>query len=253
MACMSERHLGLHELLESFSKLLTTGERSDFTLSSQNGQKWRLHSVIVCPRSEHFSRALNAGFKESNTKDIVIPEEPILVWMLIRYLYTLDYSMETEADAKAYPTELGDLEIHAHLCVMADIYQISSLRLVALAKMETAYWQARMLEKQKHGQLSDKHIQRFLSIVGYIYENTLVMIPSTIEHFDHRSLACRLLLHYATDFEQFSRQGRFKELVSGISDFALDIIRFQSLRLQERERTLLFAGLAPYDQSHGGP
>ncbi|KAI4163070.1 MAG: hypothetical protein LQ342_003388 [Letrouitia transgressa] len=250
---MTERHPGLHELLESFSKLLTTGEGSDFSLSSKNGQIWRLYSVIVCPRSEHFSRALKAGFKESNSKNIVIPEESILVWMLIKYLYTLDYSTDNEVDAKAYPTELGDLEIHAHLYVMAEIYQIFSLKLVALAKMETAYWQVRMLEKQKHGQLSGKYIQRFLSIVEYIYENTPTMLTSTNENCDLRGLACRLLLHYATDFEQYSQQGRFEELVSSISDFALDIIRFQSLRLRERERTLLFAGLAPYDQSHGGP
>ncbi|KAL9608574.1 MAG: hypothetical protein Q9167_006607 [Letrouitia subvulpina] len=226
---MTERHPGLLELLESFSKLLNTGDGSDFTLSSKNGQTWRLHRVIVCPRSEHFSRALNAGFKESNTQDIVIPEEPILVWMLIRYLYTLDYTTDNEADAKAYPTELEDLEIHAHLYVMADIYRISSLKLIALTKLETAYWQARILEKRKHGRLSDMHIQRFLSLVGYIYENTPTMIPSTTENFDLRGLVCRLLLHYATDFEQFSQQGRFKELVSSDPDFALDNIRFQSL------------------------
>ncbi|GKU04926.1 hypothetical protein FLAG1_07662 [Fusarium langsethiae] len=76
----------------SLSKLLRTGVYSDLTITCGT-DKYAVHKAIVCSRSSFFAAACDGELKEAKTGEIDLPEDdPVAVKMMIRYLYTQNYT-----------------------------------------------------------------------------------------------------------------------------------------------------------------
>ncbi|RGP74637.1 amino acid transport gap1 [Fusarium sporotrichioides] len=76
----------------SLSKLLKTGAYSDLTITCGT-DKYAVHKAIVCSRSSFFAAACDGELKEAKTGEIDLPEDdPVAVKMMIRYLYTQNYT-----------------------------------------------------------------------------------------------------------------------------------------------------------------
>ena len=54
-------------------------------------KKWPIHKATVCTRSDWFKKALAGSFKESITNKVEsTDQDPKLVGLVLRYLYTRD-------------------------------------------------------------------------------------------------------------------------------------------------------------------
>ncbi|KAL2272143.1 hypothetical protein FJTKL_07593 [Diaporthe vaccinii] len=85
---------------ESQKRLLCSlehGEYSDLTVTCQ-GTSFQVHRAIMCPRSKFFHTACKEHFM-AETRCIDLPEDdPRVVYMMIQYLYRLDYCLPAHED-----------------------------------------------------------------------------------------------------------------------------------------------------------
>ncbi|KAF5007467.1 hypothetical protein FDECE_6205, partial [Fusarium decemcellulare] len=186
-------------LKASMKKLFETGSYSDLTVVC-GADHYKVHKVIICPRSGFFAGACESIFQESQTGVINLPEDdPLAVKLMLHYLYHQDYSHEILAGTEASllsmapitpldssedlshrekrrrgsPTSLplpppvptptlSGLSLHAKVYALAEKYAIEDLKAVALDKFRT--------EAKQHWQSQD-----FVDVIQEVY-------ISTVEH-----------------------------------------------------------------------
>ncbi|KAB8233406.1 hypothetical protein ETB97_001360 [Aspergillus alliaceus] len=78
-------------LLTSVSKLLLDSQYSDFTILC-GGYRFPVHKAVICPQSEFFAKAMNGSFFEAKSNEIVLPDDPLVVRMMLDYFYKSDYT-----------------------------------------------------------------------------------------------------------------------------------------------------------------
>ncbi|KAJ9269898.1 hypothetical protein DTO212C5_4072 [Paecilomyces variotii] len=77
---------------ESMKKLLLYGEYSDMKVTCQ-GFTFNVHRAIVCTQSHFFASALNAGFEESTTHIVNLPDDdPGTIERVLSFLYLQKYN-----------------------------------------------------------------------------------------------------------------------------------------------------------------
>ncbi|GIK02037.1 hypothetical protein Aspvir_006080 [Aspergillus viridinutans] len=59
------------------------------------------HQNIVCPQSTYFEIACDGGFKEGNGEIQLDDRDPMLVWKVLEFLYTGDFTYEASGDFNA--------------------------------------------------------------------------------------------------------------------------------------------------------
>lgn len=75
-------------ILNPQPSIFKSGEYHDLTIRSGD-RSWKVHRAIICPQSKYFTKACSGGFKEAETREIVLEgDEPVLVDMMLHYLYT---------------------------------------------------------------------------------------------------------------------------------------------------------------------
>ncbi|CVL07630.1 uncharacterized protein FMAN_14507 [Fusarium mangiferae] len=97
---------------KSLLELYRTGLYSDLTITCQ-GNTYRVHKAIVCPRSTFFTAACNGNFKESLEGMINLPDDdPITVRDMVYYFYNLDLEGHPyiPEDGKYFEEKLSETE-----------------------------------------------------------------------------------------------------------------------------------------------
>ncbi|RWQ98033.1 hypothetical protein C8Q69DRAFT_516927 [Paecilomyces variotii] len=103
---------------ESMKKLLLHGDYSDMKVTCQ-GFTFNVHRAIVCSQSHFFASALNAGFEESMTRIVNLPDDdPGTIERVLSFLYLQKYNqnghivpMDDDAEPKKPETELSESDI----------------------------------------------------------------------------------------------------------------------------------------------
>ncbi|MCJ1282827.1 hypothetical protein MMC26_002153 [Xylographa opegraphella] len=128
--------IGEKELVDSLAGVKRTSKYSDLVIRCHE-REWKVHRVVICPRSKFFEIACDGDFKESKTGQInLVDDDPDVVDHMIDYLYRMDYDDKPNA-AKAYPSD-GPLVTNANVYAIADKYEIWSLKNAAKWKTEEA-------------------------------------------------------------------------------------------------------------------
>ncbi|KAF5620356.1 speckle-type POZ [Fusarium sp. NRRL 25303] len=97
---------------KSLLELYRTGLYSDLAITCQ-GNTYRVHKAIVCPRSSFFTAACNGNFKESFEGMINLPDDdPIAVRDMVYYFYNLDLDGHPyiPEDGKYFEEKLSETE-----------------------------------------------------------------------------------------------------------------------------------------------
>jgi len=224
------------------SSMLKSGKGADFKITC-NGQAFNVHSLIICPRSDYFTGACEAGFKvsfakkafqdiltiwahkETGSHTIDLPEmDPLLVGKTLEYLYTLDYfdgmadSMEV-FDQGLLSEDFDDyleqqtqdrpavIKMHVDMITTADFLGIKSLQWMAFHKFESA------LEAWRP---NDNRI--IVSLIRHVFTNaTSSLCPqrATMLHsLSHARLFALLKLP------------EFKELMNDCPEFAFELVEY---------------------------
>uniref|UniRef100_A0A7S1FVS7 BTB domain-containing protein n=1 Tax=Corethron hystrix TaxID=216773 RepID=A0A7S1FVS7_9STRA len=103
------------EYLNSFRVMLNDDDFSDITFIVQ-GEPIHAHRVILASRSAHFSAMFRSGMRESNQREVIIPDTPRHIFLLLlEFLYTDALPPVAREDA-------------IDLYVAADLYGIERLR-----------------------------------------------------------------------------------------------------------------------------
>ncbi|USP74896.1 glycoside hydrolase family 16 protein [Curvularia clavata] len=126
---------------------MASGEYSDLTITCGN-DVYKTHKMIVCTQSEFFAAALRFGGKESEESKIDLPhDEPIIVKLLVQYLYTGNYSVTkygykfphtcSENCSDNENLSADEILVHAKMYEMADKYNIVGLKGLSRSKFRT--------------------------------------------------------------------------------------------------------------------
>ncbi|CAN9091547.1 unnamed protein product [Alternaria alternata] len=103
------------------SKYLFAGNLSDLTLTF--GEKsWQIHKALACCHSTWFEKAVNSGFKESQSGVITLCDDPEFanaIDCMVSYFYKAGYN------ASQYDT--SESLLHAQVATIADKYDCASL------------------------------------------------------------------------------------------------------------------------------
>ncbi|ROW02417.1 hypothetical protein VMCG_06054 [Cytospora schulzeri] len=141
-------------------KLLESGILSDVTIVCKK-RVWKAHKVILCARSEWFTKALTGNWKESIDGKITFDDmDPDTMDIVLKYLYSDVISLITE-------DENLKLEAYVHLWIHADFFQLDLLKYEALEGLRESFvdtacqlWTfrvvKRMLQRSKIGWIHDK-------------------------------------------------------------------------------------------------
>ncbi|KAF4338400.1 kelch 21 [Fusarium beomiforme] len=104
------------------------GEFTDFTLAC-DGRNIQVHKIIICSQSPVFRAACAGQFKEafSGTYDLT-SHQPDMIQLMVDYLYTGDYSVDTDAMDDGNGTSDSVLSTHAIMYALGEEYDIKGLR-----------------------------------------------------------------------------------------------------------------------------
>ena len=106
--------------------------------------------------------------KEAKTGVITLHDPPVLVWKMMRYFYTLDYSTFDGAEQQPQNRFLWSLQVHANMFGMADKYQIEALKLLAAEKFTNE-----LCEEFGSGDTRfNKSFQNLMNILEYVCEGS---------------------------------------------------------------------------------
>ncbi|KAI9744176.1 MAG: hypothetical protein M1818_002328 [Claussenomyces sp. TS43310] len=75
--------------------LLHTGKYSDLGISC-GAQFWKVHRAVVCTQSPVLAKMIDGGFKEAETRDIILDDDSKIVEKMLSFLYKGDYDDERE-------------------------------------------------------------------------------------------------------------------------------------------------------------
>ncbi|RLL97594.1 hypothetical protein CFD26_105157 [Aspergillus turcosus] len=106
------------------------------------------HKAIICSQSDFFAKVFDSHFSEACTGRIRLPDHPLVVLLLLDYLYTSDYTFYLDydfpssflAEGQTPPGDLVDrlhcceLSVHIHMFLIADRLLISGLKNLAKQK-----------------------------------------------------------------------------------------------------------------------
>ncbi|KAF7188230.1 hypothetical protein HII31_10515 [Pseudocercospora fuligena] len=122
---------------------------SDLTIvCAATGKTYKSHRFLLSVHSKWFERCCKGAFAESGNRKIALKGDvPVAVDRMIEFFYKFDYSSdipkaeETTQEVKTDPEEEfatqnieTELELHAWMYAIADKYEISDLKKLALAK-----------------------------------------------------------------------------------------------------------------------
>ena len=158
---------------DNLQQLLKTGALSDITMSCRNGTFHAHSALLVAFGGLFFEKAICAGFKESSTSIIILPEdEPETLRRVLSHIYGGDYA-EGRTETTCHRKHSGSivkqaqdsdmrlascpencpslLQIHFHITMFAAAakFGIPSLREAARKNFFIAYMTHRREEKEK--------------------------------------------------------------------------------------------------------
>ncbi|KAF2422103.1 hypothetical protein EJ08DRAFT_682826 [Tothia fuscella] len=132
-------------------KMFERGEYTDLVLHCKDGKDIKAHKMVLCVQSGYFANACKPeSFSESFNGELNIDFKSRYVEAMLRYCYTFDHQIN-DVTAADHP------HFHATLYVMADYYQIPSLKSIAKSEFEAVV------------KASDPE---FFNTLVYVYENT---------------------------------------------------------------------------------
>lgn len=66
-----------------------TEEWSDLTVEASYGKSFKVHKTVVCSASKYFHAACTAGFRESHTNHVKLPESKTIVKAILEHFYEI--------------------------------------------------------------------------------------------------------------------------------------------------------------------
>ncbi|MCJ1387913.1 hypothetical protein MMC18_000756 [Xylographa bjoerkii] len=188
------------ELIKSLVSIKETSKYHDLIIRC-GGREWKSHRAIVCPRSKFFEKACDGNFRESMTGEIVLTEDdPDTVDRMVDYLYRLDY--EDEPSIQYFESPEGPLLINARVYAIADKYDISTLKTVAVQKT-TKFLKMSWDE------------ENFIAAFGLVWNATPIQDRSL------RELYLPFILRYS---HSLYKNEAFLELLRVNGDLAVDVL-----------------------------
>ncbi|PWI64994.1 hypothetical protein PCL_08353 [Purpureocillium lilacinum] len=151
---MALRDLIFQELLASLRELFTSGARHDLIIVA--GKDYRVHSSIVCGRSEPLRRACNNDPAKAPNGDPGLTkvtlhlseDDPYAVDCMLQYFYHLSYTIppsalegsgdRTATIADSLQLANSVLVVHARVYAIAEKYEIQGLKILAGANFTSA-------------------------------------------------------------------------------------------------------------------
>ena len=131
----AKKELIQKELISSLQEARQSGEFCDLRIRCQ-GHEWEVHRLVVCMLSSFFSSACRPNFAEGFSGVIDFKEEdPVVVGLMLDWMYTLDYSDQVENPDEAHNSPTI---INALVYAMADRYDIQSIKSWCTEKFEVA-------------------------------------------------------------------------------------------------------------------
>ncbi|CAK1366729.1 hypothetical protein CB0940_10113 [Cercospora beticola] len=70
-------------------RMYESGEWSDLTIEAANGRLFKVHKSVVCLASPYFNAACTAGFRETHTNRVKLPEGGKVVDAILRHFYEI--------------------------------------------------------------------------------------------------------------------------------------------------------------------
>ncbi|KAL8778190.1 MAG: hypothetical protein Q9213_007526 [Squamulea squamosa] len=225
---------GKESFLKRLREITASGGLEDLTISCGELQ-WKVHRIVVYSHSDWFRKACQPGFKEGKTALINLENEnPALIAKLVEYLYGFDYddsdSEPNEVDQtddknnndddqdQPVPQTCGKLALHAAMYVTADKYDVSTLKVLALAKFSTA-----LVDRWDKEDLSE--------VIRFVYENTVS---------SDRGLRGSLVPILVQHKQKLRTDEAFMKLVETHGEFAVDLINaWTNPNQQDAQRSFL--------------
>ncbi|KAI6875348.1 hypothetical protein KC343_g5915 [Hortaea werneckii] len=111
-------------------RLFKAGKSVDFTLICGSA-KYPVHRLLLSLYSVYFQRLFDTEFKEALTGECILHDDhPAAVVLMIKYFYSFDYATDASTDNHF----ANQLELHAHVYVVADKYGVEDLKQLACRK-----------------------------------------------------------------------------------------------------------------------
>lgn len=130
-------------------------------------KRWKAISKSVLSHSEVFCVPTDAH-QEAKTGEITLHDPPVLVWKMMQYFYTLDYSVFDGAEQQPPNRFLWSLQVHANMFGMADKYQIEALKLLAAERFTNILCQ----EFASGDTRFNQSFQNLMRILEYVCEGS---------------------------------------------------------------------------------
>ncbi|EAW11461.1 BTB/POZ domain-containing protein [Aspergillus clavatus NRRL 1] len=217
------------------SSLLTAlsrknGSFSDFQVKC-GASTFSLHRCIVCPQSRFFDKAMSSQFQETESKEVTIYDDPLIVTKMIDYLYSADYDDSSDKDlpkcqecsdtteseseevaiigsdneydvapAPIWQVKESKAHVNAKVYVIADKYGINELKNLAREKLES---------NLQH----DWKDTEFIPIVEYTYG------PECPKQSDLQSIITKYSIQHLSTLKE-SR--RFHEVLKQFPEFGYE-------------------------------
>ncbi|GAQ08816.1 hypothetical protein ALT_6137 [Aspergillus lentulus] len=136
-----------NEMSSSIATLRANPKYSDFLILC-GGHIFPAHKAIICSQSDFFAKVFDSHFSEACTGRIRLPDHPLIVLLLLDYLYSSDYTFYLDydfptsflAEGQSPPGDLVDrlhcceLSVHIHVFLLADRLLIRGLKYLAKEK-----------------------------------------------------------------------------------------------------------------------
>ncbi|KAG2026369.1 hypothetical protein GB937_001879 [Aspergillus fischeri] len=140
-----------NEMSSSIATLRANPKYSDFLILC-GAHVFPAHKAIICSQSDFFTKVFDShfsvGYREACTGRIRLPDHPLVVLLLLDYLYSSDYTFYLDydfptsflAEGQSPPGDLVDrlhcceLSVHIHVFLVADRLLIRGLKYLAKEK-----------------------------------------------------------------------------------------------------------------------